>query len=251
MVLSNCRSYFLRGIKHVLCEKAFTTAAAQAKHLIDLARSKNLFLMEAMWSRILPVFEKVKTVLADGVIGDVNLVCGVVSFRAQVDPSHRLLDPHLAGGTVLDIGVYALNFADMFLGTPTTIQSASTLDHQGVDRQVHMLLQYPSGAIANLQCSILQTLPYHSHLIGTGGTIEFPSITGTQTAIVRPNDGDPFTISCPHQINGFEYQITETVRCIQNGLIESDIISHEHTLRIMQQMDTVRSQCGIRYPFEK
>ncbi|MCS6869851.1 MAG: Gfo/Idh/MocA family oxidoreductase [Anaerolineae bacterium] len=241
----------LRAGKHVLCEKPFAMNAAQAKAMIDLAREKRLFLMEAMWTRFIPAVAHAKRLIDQGVIGKVWMMSGTFGFRAPFNPKGRLFAPELGGGSLLDVGVYVLSFASWLFGVPRSIRSAARLCSTGVDEHAVMQLVYQGGELAALASAISVRMPIEVLLAGTEGylTLHEPFYK-TNRFTITPVEGEPQTYTVPYEGNGYQFQAMEVVRCLQTGLLESPTMPLDETLQIMQTMDAIRAQWGLKYPNE-
>jgi dihydrodiol dehydrogenase / D-xylose 1-dehydrogenase (NADP) len=237
--------------KHILCEKAFTLNEKQAKVVLDKAHTKDCFVMEALWTRFLPAIRDVQALVLDGIIGDVIKVEANFGFKASKDDDSRLFAPHLGGGALLDIGIYPLTFADLFLGTPQKIESTVVYYHTGVDLSSEITLSYPN-ATAHLKFSFDHNLPIESFIRGTNGYIHMPMFIGAEHALIYNQNGTLIKeIKHPHDVNGMEYEILEVIKCIANGRKESYIMPHEKTLSLLNQMDQLRKQWNLIYPQEK
>ncbi|MBI2503428.1 MAG: Gfo/Idh/MocA family oxidoreductase [Candidatus Latescibacteria bacterium] len=235
--------------KAVLCEKPFAINAAQAGQMIEAARRHQLFLMEAMWTRFLPVMGWVRQRLPE--LGQVRLVSADFGFRAGYNRQSRLFAPELGGGALLDVGIYVLSFASMILGPrPVQLASAACLGESGVDEQTSLLLSYADGAQATLTCAVRTTTPQEARIVGTEGMIliESPFWCGT-TATLRTGGGQvraEFLL----QGNGYHYEAAEVGRCLRAGEKESPLMPLDETLAIARLMDQARAQWGLRYPME-
>ncbi len=243
------RLSLLKG-KPVLCEKSFTANAKQAEALIQLAKEKNLFLTEAIWTRYMPLSQTIRELIDSGVIGQPILLTANLGY-----PNYdweRMHKPELAGGALLDLGVYTLNFAAMAFGTDivkttsTCIKSAT-----GIDAQNSITLEYADGKMAVLNSSLLAKSDRQGIISGDKGFMIVENINNPQQ--VRVYDEDyrlKATYDCPPQITGYEYQVYASIEALNNGWLESPYMPHAETLRIMQQMDALRKEWGIIYPFE-
>lgn len=243
----------LENGKAVLCEKPFTVNLAQATELIDLARSRNLFLMEAMWMRHNPAIRRLHQAVTDGLIGEVTSVNATFGLAGGFGPEHRLRNPDLAGGALLDLGVYPLALSQLILGKPATIQASATLTPEGVDATTGMVLGHDGGAIATLACSITSDMPIVASVNGTGGhvTLPAPFFRPTRYLVGRGGgENEPEVIDVPHDGTGYVHQAVEAMRCLRAGLIESPIVPWRSTLDIMATMDEIRARIGVRYPGE-
>ena len=240
----------LEAGKPVLCEKPFAINAKQAKAMIDAARKNNVFLMEAMWTRFLPVIGKVREWLAAGAIGDVHMVTADFGFGASFNIESRLFNPELGGGALLDVGIYAVSFASMVFGSqPERIASMAQKCESGVDERSAMIFGYDAGQLAVLYTAICTTTPQTAVILGGSGNIEMPGFWHGTQATLRAG-GEEESVEMPFDGNGYGYQAMEVMRCIREGRLESDILPLDESLAIMQTMDTVREQWGLKYPME-
>ena len=272
----------LEAGKAVLCEKPFTLNAAEAAEVIQCARAKRLFLMEAMWTRFIPAIVKVRDLLAAGTLGDVRMLTADFGFRAAFDPQSRLFAPHLGGGALLDVGIYPLALASMVLGTPTQITSMAHLGETGVDEQSAVLLGYDQGQIAVLYAATRTQTPIEAVIMGTRGSLKIHSPMYKPTrltlslhrgAATTPPKVPDFlkklgralglgtlwrrhlaqkrtTLEIPMQGNGYNYEAAEVMRCLRAGKLESDTMPLDETLALMRTMDEIRAQWGLTYPTE-
>lgn len=238
--------------KSVLVEKPFCVNAAEAEQLISLSRERKVFLMEAMWTRFLPVITAIKEKIMNGDIGEVNMLFADFGFKAPYDPESRIYNPELAGGALLDIGVYPISFASLiFEQQPDEISSYAILGNTSVDEQSSYLFRYGNHALAVLASTIKGISPQSAHIIGEKGTIHIPHFWKAKSAsLVR--DGKTAELLEPaFQGSGYNYQAQEVMDCMRRGETESKIMALNETLEIMQTMDRVRAQIGLKYPFEK
>src|SRR5262249_37339316 len=250
--------------KHVLVEKPFALNARQAKEMIDLARKKKLFLLEAMWTRYIPAMVQVRKWIKDGEIGDVELVRANLSFMTTFNPKSRLFAPELAGGAMLDVGIYPISFAFMILGTPKTVASTACLGKTGTDDRSSYLFGYDGGKSALLSSAVQLSVPVEAEIIGTKGyiKIEEPWINPRVVTLAKPAVGvksslifdgnvyDKQTVNVPTMGNGYNYEAMETGNCIRAGKTESEILPLNESLSIMETMDKIRAQWGLKYPNE-
>jgi len=241
----------LQAGKAVLCEKPFAINAAQAEEVIALARKKRLFLMEAMWTRFLPVLVRVRELLAEGAIGEVRLLNADFGFSATFDPRGRLFDPHLGGGALLDVGVYLVSLASMVFGPPVRIASMAHLGRTGVDEQAAAILGYERGQLAVLTTAVRTSTPQEAILMGTGGQMRIHSQWWHPTTLTLALEGrEEEVIYLPFEGNGYHYEAAEVMDCLRSGRLESDVMPLDETLAIMETMDQMRAQWGLRYPME-
>ncbi len=241
----------LEAGKAVLCEKPITVNAAQLAELIALARSRRVFLMEAMWTRFLPAMGRVRAWLAEGAIGDPRLVTADFGFRCGWDPQSRLLDPAQAGGGLLDVGVYVLAFASMVFGAgPERVTGFAHLGDTGVDEQAALILGWSGGRLASLTCAVRTNTPQGARIDGTDGSIDVPSFWRTTTATLHGAGGRREVFEQAHRANGYEWQASEVARCLAAGLVESPTMPLDESLAIQRSMDELRRQWGLKYPSE-
>lgn len=236
------RAALLAG-KHVLCEKAFTLTLADAQDLVDLARDRGLFLMEAMWTRFNPLIRRVKALVAEGAIGDVRAVHADFGFTADYDPEHRLWNPALGGGALLDLGVYPVSFAHMLLGEPESITVHGSLAPTGVDADVALLLAYASGAHALLTCSLTSTPAVRAAIVGSAGRIEIPEPFFNPSAIVVNGEEERVELDG----TGYTYQLVEVTQRVANGYTESPEMTLDDTLAVMRTLTTALGALGVNY----
>lgn len=240
----------LEAGKAVLCEKPFMLNSKQAQELVDLAQKKNVFLMEALWTRFLPMHKALYEFVQHGGLGEVRMVQANFGFRANFDPTHRLFDPVLGGGALLDVGVYVLAFAIRYLGMPTHINGFADVGATGVDEQAGYVLGYPSGATAVLTSAVRSHTYNEAVLIGTKGRARVHERFHEGTTYTTDINGVIETHTIPLEESGLQYQAIEVQRCLREGLVQSPGMPHDDTLAIARVMDNLRGQWGIRYPGE-
>ena len=244
-----CAELFLKAKKHVLCEKPVCVNAGEAIAIAECAKENNVFLMEAMWTRFLPAIHEAARVAQSGEIGEIRGVRAEFCFYSTPSPTSRIYAPELAGGAILDVGVYCLNFVAAFLGTdPETITAISDIQN-GADYQTNVLLRYPGGAIASISSAVNVSKPVEGYVYGSKGYIRVPHFFGATEFFVNAN-GEEKHIHKPYVGDGFEEQIMEACSCIRSGKTQSEIMPMAESIKIMQQMDTVREQIQLVYPFE-
>lgn len=241
----------VRAGKHVLVEKSFTRNEAEARDVLEAARDARVFAMEAMWTRFLPHVVALRGLVADGAVGEpVSLVADHGQAFGHLPATHRLHARELAGGALLDLGVYPVSFAHDLLGTPDRVQAVGSLTATGVDGQVSMALGFGERAHATLQTTLWARTATTAVLSGTEGRIEVAGdfYRPTSLTVVR-DDGGRWTFAQPVD-GGFQYQAAEVARRVAVGDLESDVMPHEGTLAVMRTMDEVRRQVGVVYPGE-
>jgi len=237
--------------KPVLCEKPLTVNARQAEMLIELSKEKNVFLMEALWTRYLPIYQTLRRMLDQGVIGDIRAMQSTFGFIANQDEKGRWLNPELAGGTLLDLGIYPIAVSQWIMQeNPVSVQSQAVLSSTGVDVILAVNLQYSSGAISQFTSSFIHKAANQFAIYGSKGSIVIQEPFWGGNAVVVEADGTRTTFHEPFRSQGFEYQIEEAVRCIREGLLESPSMTHADSLANMRLMDLIREQVGVIYPFE-
>jgi len=237
--------------KHVLCEKPFTMDAAQARSLVDAARARGVFLMEAMWTRFLPHVVRVRAEIASGRLGDVRVVIADHNQWFARDPAHRLFAPDLGGGALLDLGIYPVSFSSMVLGTPTRVTAVSDPAFTGVDATTSMVLQHEGGRQSVLTTSLEVAGPNRAAVMGTDARIEIESYwLGPSRFVLTPREGEPELFAPAEAGNGLRHQAAEVARCVASGAIESEVMPLEETVAIMGTLDEVRRQIHLTYPSE-
>jgi predicted dehydrogenase len=233
--------------KPVLCEKPFTLDAPSTQDLISLARSRELFLMEAMWMRTNPAIRRVVELVADGAIGTVTHVSADFGVSGPFPEGHRMRAPELGGGALLDLGIYPVTFAQLFLGPPDHVGAWASRLPEGTDENTGILLGYHDGAIATLQCGLMGETGCRATITGTRGRIEVPRLFFCPTSFTLVRAGDAIVEEVPIRGNGMGYEAEEVMRCLDAGLIESPLIPHSDTLAVMSTLDAIRAQIGVRY----
>lgn len=240
----------LNAGKPVLVEKAFTANAAEAEELIETARSKGLFITEAIWTRYMPLSHKVKEIMESGIIGKPRVITATLCYMMEF--KERILRPDLCGGALLDLGVYALNFARMYFGTDI-VRTVSNchMGPTGIDLQECISLSYADGKMANLQAGTLCLNDRQGIINGTEGYIRVDNINCPEVVEVYRNyELVERYVKPEDMVNGYEYQVIEARRCIEAGLAESPMMPHQETLDIMKQMDGLRKEWGVVYPMD-
>lgn len=237
--------------KHVICEKAFTMNASQARAIRDLAAEKNLYVAEAIWTRYMPSRQIIDRVIESGIIGYVNTLTANLSYK--IDQNPRIVDPYLAGGALLDVGVYGLNFALMhFEDDIERMESSVRFTDTGVDAMETITIFYRDGRMAVLTHSIYCRSDRKGIIHGDRGYIVVENINNPQSvSVYDANDNLLQYHEVPRQISGYEYEFREAVRCIREGKRESDSMPLEQSIHVMEIMDYLRGQWGLVYPQER
>lgn len=236
--------------KNLLVEKSFTRNAAEAAEVFDAAREAGVFVMEAMWTRFLPHVAALREVIARGEIGDVISVTAEHAQYFDIDASHRLLNPELAGGALLDLGVYPVSFAVDMLGVPDEIVATGSLTETGVDGQISIVMRYGTKTHATLSTTQWAKGSNRAQIAGTRGRIEIDPWFYIPTSFrVISNDGETTEFANTTE-QGMQYEAAEVARCVAAGRTESSRMSWDGTLDVMRAMDEIRSQVGVVYPGE-
>jgi len=238
--------------KHVLVEKPFTLNAGEAERLVDLAAEKDIVVLEAMWTRWLPHMVRLREIIAAGTIGDVRTVIADHNQKLPSDPKHRLNNPDLGGGALLDLGIYPVSFAWDVLGEPTTVTAISSPTATGVDRQTAILLGYPDGQQAVLHTALDTAGPNQASVIGTDGWIALEgtfyaptsfTVYDSSGAVVERFDGAVSE-------RGMQFQAWEAERLVAAGVTAGDVLPPSQSVAIMRTLDEIRRQIGLTYPGE-
>ncbi|MDX1994614.1 MAG: Gfo/Idh/MocA family oxidoreductase [bacterium] len=237
--------------KAVLCEKPFAMNTHETRRMIDRAREKGLFLMEAMWTRFSPLMQRLTQLLDEGVIGEVRLLNADFGFAATFDAQHRLFNPALGGGALLDVGIYPISLASLvFRQQPQTIHSAARLGETGVDEQNALLFHYANGAMAQISSAVSLTTPQEALILGTKGRIRIhtPFWKPNRLTIIRDGKDDQVVTT---EDSGYHFQALDVAACLRAGKTESDRMPLDETLAIMGTLDSIRTQWGLVYPMEQ
>lgn len=236
--------------KPVLVEKAFTSNAREAEELIAMARERNLFITEAIWTRYMPLSHKVAELMLSGIIGEPRILTATLCY--MMEHKERIVRPELCGGALLDLGVYVLNFARMYFGTDIvrTVTNCH-LGPTGMDMMESISLSFADGKMANLQSGCLTLNDRQGIISGTDGYIRVDNVNCPELIEVWRNYELVERIERPaDMVNGYEYQVLECKRCLERGLLESPMMPHAETISIMRQMDALRQEWGVKYPWE-
>ncbi len=248
----HCSILMMNNGKHVICEKPMAVNTREAEEMFLCAKKNNVLLMEAMWARLVPGTLKMLEIAESGLLGDILGVEGKFCYTMDEDEmDHHVFKPEHGGGSLLDVGVYGLNFASWYLGKDVTEIKAQADIYNGVDSHTYALLKFKSGAIADISSAILLRKPNEGFIYGTKGYARLSRFYAPQNIEIFLNNGETQTIPTPYAGNGFEEQITHFSECILNGLTESPINTPEQTIYITKQMDKIRSLIGVEYPQDK
>lgn len=246
----NAKLCILNG-KPVLCEKAFTANAQQAEELVNLAREKEVFLAEAIWTRYMPMVSTIQQVLGSGVIGEIKTLTANLGYVVGHLP--RMYDPALCGGSLLDLGIYPLTFAFMMFGNNyERVESSCSYTATGVDEQNSMTFYYPDGKVAILSSSMVSLSDRKGIIYGTKGFAIVENINNFESITVYDNKYRKVAeYKCPKQITGYEYEVEACIKAISRGELECVQMPHSETIRMMKLMDELRREWGVVYPYDE
>ncbi|MFJ8688474.1 Gfo/Idh/MocA family protein [Micromonospora wenchangensis] len=238
----------LEAGRAVLLEKPFTLDLATSTELVELARARGVFLMEAMWMRCNPLILRLVELVRAGAIGEVTSVRADFGVAGPFPPEHRMRNPALGGGALLDLGVYPVSLAHLLLGLPQHVQAWAKLSPQGVDENTGIVFGYDSGAVATLGCGMLGATPLTAAITGTTGRIELPEpFFRPGSAVLHRADAEPETLTGDPTGGGYQYEAAEVQRCLTAGLTESPLVPHAVTLEVMGLLDDIRARIGVDY----
>ncbi len=245
----NAKLCILNG-KPVLCEKAFTANAEQAEELIQLAREKEVFLAEAIWTRYMPMVSTIQQVLGSGVIGELKTLTANLGYEVGKLP--RMQEPSLCGGALLDLGIYPLTFAFMMFGTNyDRVESSCSYTATGVDEQNSMTFYYPDGKMAVLSSTMMAISDRQGIIYGTKGFAVVENINNFQSITVYDNQYKKIAeYKCPKQITGYEYEVEACIQALSKGELECVQMPHSEIIRMMKVMDYLRKEWGVIYPYD-
>ncbi|WP_100448886.1 Gfo/Idh/MocA family protein [Glycomyces xiaoerkulensis] len=240
----------LEAGKHVLCEKAFAYNASQAKTMFNVAREHQRFLMEAMWTRCNPAIREMRRAIREGMIGDVIAVHANFALHGDFPPEHRLRNPELAGGALLDLGIYPITLAHLVLGVPDSISAESMMSPEGVDEYTAVTMRYPR-AIAQLSCSFIGGASNTATISGTKGRIELQGLLHRPSGYTLTRyDEQPREFEAPYVGNGYVHEALEVHRALRQDRLESTLVPPSSTIEVMEILDEVRGQIKLHYPGE-
>ena len=241
----------LKHNKHVICEKPFTTNPNEAKELYDLAKEKNLFIMEELWIEFLPSYRKIKEIIKDGIIGEIKDISVSYGFDTNPDRKKRKFDSSLAGGALLDIGIYNIGFIDMIVNDEVeSFDSSYHLNEYNTDDYSEINLIYKNNIKAKCVTAIGKEIKREAYINGTKGMIYIPDFQQNQGfKLIIYNEEKEY--SYPFEINGFEYQIKEAIDSIKNNKNESNIYPSFSSIRLMKLLYDIRMSWNMKFSFEK
>ena len=241
-----CVMLALEAGKHVLVEKPFAINADQAREMVQTAQQKGLFLMEAMWPRFLPAFDSVRQILSEAILGEITSVVADLGEYFRPDPAYRLFSPELAGGALLDLGVYLVSLSSFLVGTPSRVTAVGQFTSTGVDAQVCAILENGRGALSTLFTTLAAPTPTGAFIAGTKGTLRLDSpfyvpgritITSLDRSIERTREFDVRTPAA-----GLCYEAAEAARRIAQGSTESPYLPLQESVAILETLDRIRGQ---------
>lgn len=236
--------------KHVLCEKPFSYNYETSKEVLEMAKENNVFIMEALWTLFLPAINNAKTWIEEGRIGKIRLITANFGFISEEDINSRLYNPNLAGGALLDVGIYPILFSNYIMNNiPSEINATAKFTRTNVDETDVINLKYEEGALASLTCSISSDTDNTAVIYGEKGKIVIPTFWMAKEAFLHIEDKVEKYID-EYKEAGYKYEIEEANDCIINKDLESNIASHKVTLELVKIMDEIRGKIGLRYPFE-
>lgn len=237
--------------KPVLVEKPFCVTADDAKRLLSYAKERNVFITEAMWTRYMPIREEIDKIVASGIIGEPKLLTANLGYE-MMDKT-RVTSPETAGGALVDVGIYPLNFAAMVFGHDiANVNAVCTYTETGVDAQDSITITYKDGRMAVLNSSMMAVSDRKGIIQGTKGFIIVENINNYESVTVYNDKNEKIALKKrPKQISGYEYEVEACRRAIGKKQLFCEEMPHEETMRMMYQLDQIRNICKIKYPFEK
>ena len=249
---AECSILMMNNGKNVICEKPLAVNTREVEEMISSAKENNVFLMEAMWARLVPGTIKLLDLIDNGLLGEIKGVEGKFCYTFDEDEmDHHVFKPENGGGSLLDVGVYGLNFASWYLGKDVESISAQSDFYNETDSHTCAILKYKNGAIADLSSATLLRKPNEGYVYGTKGYAHLRRFYAPQEIEIYLNNGERETIATPYAGNGFEEQIAHFCECVNLGLGESPVVTHEQTLYVTRQMDEIRKMTGIVYPQDR
>ncbi|MDB4837686.1 Gfo/Idh/MocA family oxidoreductase [Marinomonas sp.] len=238
--------------KAALCEKPFALNEVLSQSLYDLALERNVFVMEAMWTRFNPVIEQVLEWVEEGDIGSLHSVQASFHFLASTDPDHRIMNREMGGGALLDVGIYPVFLAQLLFGKPDFVQNQAVIGDTDVDIFEQILLGWETGQLASLDASIISTNPNRAILSGSKGYIEIdPPWYKAKSCRLVDENGSEHVMEFDFSGNGFQFEVDEVNRCIEEGLIQSPNHSWKDSLDLISTLDEIRQDMGVIYPCEE
>ena len=241
----------LSANKPVLVEKPFAINAREAEAVIRAAREKRLLVMEAMWTRFVPLYVRLRELLREGTIGPIQSIRADFGFQTDSATHPRLFDPSLGGGALLDVGVYPISLASMVLGSPVRVSSEARMGATGVDEHDAMVFAHRHGELALLACAITLNTSLDAMLIGERGSIWIhPPFWKAKAMTLTREDGRQELLEFPFAGLGYQFEAIEFMDCLRSGRVESEIMPLDESLSIMKTLDLLRKQWGLKYPMD-
>jgi predicted dehydrogenase len=238
----------IRAGKAVMVEKSFTATLAGAEEIVAEARARGVFAMEAMWTRFQPAVVRARELLAEGAIGSPVSVQADLGLAREFDATDRLFAPELGGGSLRDLGVYVVSFAQMVLGTPESVSVVGGLLPSGVEGTTTLLLGFQDGRSATLTTSLSSPMPGNARIFGTEGWLELPPRFHHPTRLVLHRDGaEPLQESHPPSGGGYSHELTEVASCVRAGETESKVMPLDDTLAVMSVLEQAARQLGLSW----
>jgi predicted dehydrogenase len=234
----------------VLVEKPFGLARSQVEEVLSAAAAHDVFVMEAMWTRFLPAYVRLRELIDEGTIGHVLAVHAAFGIAAPYVPTHRVYDPALGGGALLDLGVYPVDLACQLLGTPAHVSAEAVLCPTGVDVSTLAALRWEGGAVASAHASFTTRLPSAGLVVGTEGSLELPDHVSPQSLVLRRFTTPERTedVPAPGGEHGHRFQALEVHRCLAEGRRQSEVMPWDDSRGLADTLDRVRAAVGVRYP---
>ena len=242
----------LNNGKHVLCEKAMMINAGEVKDVIDLARAKNLFLMEAMWTRFFPIHVRIRELVNEEAIGRINGMTIQFTAKPPFDLNNRFYDINLGAGVLLDTGSYGISWAYSLLGKPTEVVGLADIGESGADYQSASLMKFSGGQLVSVMSSQVSYDAKEAVIFGTAGKIVVHDPWYKPTSMMIHKEGhEPELVEMPlNGFNGYEFEIRAVMDCISKGELESNVMPLDESLEIAKTLDSLRAQWGLKYPSE-
>lgn len=238
-----CAKMCLEAGKHVLCEKPFCVNAEQSKEIIKMAEEKKLLLTEAIWTRYMPSRKIIDDILESKIIGEVTSLTANVGY--ELSDVKRIWDPKLAGGALMDVGIYLLHFARMIFGEEDVKITSSAVFKDGVDMIDSIVMTFADNKVATMQSNVYAVQNRNGSIFGTKGYMEITNINNPEKITIYDSEYKEIkVVEVPEQITGFEYEVEACVRGIQAGEIECPEIPHSETIKVMEIMDSIRKSWG-------
>lgn len=242
----------LENGKAVVCEKPLTLTYAEAQRVVAYAKEKGLFLMEAVWTRCLPIYEQVREWINSGAIGDVSIVEANFGFNVPWEEGDRHINPELGGGSLLDVGVYHMAFLRDVIGSfPNKVVSLPVMGETGIDLKAGMVMTYPGGQMSLVSTSVNTDMPQDARIYGSKGMIHLQNYWRADSAALMVTGSEPVVVEKPFGHNGYEYEAIEAMKCIRAGQTESTLIPLDQSLEISKIVNEIRKDWEFAFPGEE